>query len=126
VALGLNERRSGIVCRNVPLTRKKPKTEEKYPQMVLDIEKIMAPQCQADPQLRTSWAYTKLTAAAVRKALVGAGWTEAQVPCVRTMSNLLGRLDYRLRTVAKTRVQKKRRRPMRSSRMCAQSTPRPT
>ena len=56
------------------------------------------------------------TAAAVYEALVQKGWSAEELPTVRTISNILNRLDYRLRTVAKTKVQKKRLRRTRSSR----------
>ena len=35
------------------------------------------------------------------------GWTVESLPTVRTISNILNRQGYRLRTVAKTKVQKK-------------------
>ena len=41
---------------------------------------------------------------------------EGGLPSVRTISNLLNRQDYRLRTVAKSKVQKKPTKPMASSR----------
>jgi hypothetical protein len=49
-----------------------------------------------------------MTAAAVRDALLKKGWPEEQVPAVRTLSEILLRQGYRLRSVAKTKVQKKR------------------
>jgi hypothetical protein len=49
--------------------------------------------------------YTGLTASVVT-ALVQKGWAAPCLPGVRTISNLLNRQNYRLRTVAKTRVQK--------------------
>jgi hypothetical protein len=56
-----------------------------------------------------------MTAKAVYNALLQKGWTEERLPTMRTISNILERHDYRLRTVEKTKVQKKRRTPMRSS-----------
>ena len=58
-----------------------------------------------------------MTATAVRSALLEHGWIEAALPGVRTLSNILNRLDYRLRRVEKSPVQKKRFGPMRSVRM---------
>jgi hypothetical protein len=49
--------------------------------------------------------------------LLEKGWSEEELPAVRTISNILNRQDYRLRTVAKVKVQKKRRTRTRSSRM---------
>lgn len=107
VELGINELKTGISCVNDLSRRRKPKTEEKYPKMLADIHSIMEPECQADPQLRTTLSYTNLSASAVRKALLEKGWTEEQVPCLRTVSELLNRQGYRLRAVEKTKVKKK-------------------
>jgi hypothetical protein len=109
VQIGLEELRTGVVHMNDLSKRRKPKTEEKYPQIVEDIRTLVDPQSQAESHLRTALAYTHVTAAAVRAALVEKGWTEDKLPKVRTLSNILNRLDYRLRRVAKTKVQKKTR-----------------
>jgi len=118
VEMGMNELRTGFVCLNDISTRHKPRTEDKYPQMLEDIREIMAPQCQADPHLRTTLAYTNMTASAVREALLQKGWPEEDVPAVRTLSDILFRQGYQLRSVAKTRVQKKTNGRTRSSKTC--------
>lgn len=108
VELGLNELRTGIICQNDLKNRRRPKTEEKFPEMLSDIHDIMEPESHADPQLRTTLYYTNMTASSVRQALIDdKGWPEEQVPGLRTISNILNRQGYRLRTVAKTKVQKK-------------------
>src|SRR6266568_203047 len=99
--------RTTLICNSDLSRRRKPKTEEKYPKLLIDIRELMEPECQADPHLRTTLAYTDKTAASVRKALVAKGWSEEILPSVRTMSDILMRLGYRLRSVAKTKVQKK-------------------
>lgn len=109
VTLGLNERRTNTRCLNDLAARRKPKAEEKLPQLLTDIHALLAPHSHADPQLRTTLAYTKVSAAAVRVALLATGWTDDQLPGVRTFNNILNRNGYRLRTVAKTKAQKKRR-----------------
>lgn len=115
VATGINEFRSGIVCVNNIGKRRKPKSEEKTPVLLDDIRRIMEPDSQAEPRLRTTWLYTNRTAQSVYDALIAQGWDAASLPTVRTISNILNRQEYRLRTVAKTKVQKKRRRPRPSS-----------
>ena len=115
--LGMNEYRSGISCVNDLSNRHKPKAEEKHPKLLADIRQIMDPHSQAEPRLRTTLLYTNMTAQAVYDALLQKGWSRETLPKVRTISNILNRHDYRLRTVAKTKVQKKRRTPMRSSKM---------
>ena len=117
VTLGMSELRTGIECVNDLSKRRKPTTEEKYPQMLEDIRKIADSQSQAQASLRTPFSYMNVTAAAVRSALLEKGWPEEIVPAVRTLSNILNRQDYRLRRVVKTQVQKKRHTPMPSSRM---------
>lgn len=118
VVLGLNESQSGIVCINDLSSRHRPKTEDKKPKLLADIEAIMEPQSQAEPRLRTTLHYTNMTAQSVRDALLSKGWTEESLPTVRTLSNVLNRQEYRLRTVAKTKVQKKPKKPMPSSQTC--------
>jgi hypothetical protein len=109
VKTGLEELRTGVTQVNDLSKRRKPKTEEKYPQLVEDIRVLMEPHSQAESHLRTAPAYTHLTAAAVRNALLEKGWPEETIPKVRTLSNILNRMDYRLRRVTKTKVQKKLR-----------------
>jgi hypothetical protein len=116
VELGMNEFRAKIRCVNDISARRKPKAEEKDPRLLGDIIEIMDPHSQAEPRLRTTLLYTNMTASAVYDALIEKGWSEEELPTVRTISNILDRHDYRLRTVIKTKVQKKTPTRMRSSR----------
>ena len=116
IEVGISEFQSGIVCVNDLSSRRKPKTEEREPELLADIQAIMEPKSQSEPRLRTTLLYTNMTAQAVYDALLAKGWGEDSLPTVRTISNVLNRQEYRLRTVAKTKVQKKRRKPMPSSR----------
>lgn len=126
VELGMNELRTGITCLNDLSTRRRPKTEEKDPELLADIRRFIDPHTQADPQLRTNLSYTNITAKAVYDSLREMGRSPEELPTVRTISNLLNRHGYRLRSVAKTKVQKKRRKPTRSLKMSAEKTPLPT
>lgn len=108
VELGMNEFRTKIFCLNDLSARKKPKVEEKNPKLLADIVEIMSPHSQAEPRLRTALLYTQLTAKAVHGFLLQKGWSEEQLPTVRTIGNILNRHHYRLQTVAKSKVQKKR------------------
>ena len=114
VEIGINEFRTGITCLNDLSTRRKPKVEEKHTELIADIHEIMEPQTQAQSHLRTTLLYSNMTAKAVYNALQEKGWTLETLPTVRTISNILNRHDYRLRTVEKSKVQKKRRIPMQS------------
>jgi hypothetical protein len=117
VKLGMNELQTGIVCVNDLSKRRKPKTEEKYPKLLVDLRTIVDPESQAQSHLSTKFSYMNMTAAAVRSALLEKGWSDETIPTVRTLSNILNRQDYKLRSVAKTQVQKKRKTLTRSSKM---------
>lgn len=122
VELGMNELRTGITCVNDLSKRRRPKTEEKNPELLVEICRIVDPKSHADPQLFTPLAYTNVTAEAVYDVLRERGWSVEQLPTVRTLSNILNRHEYRLRRVVKTKVQKKRRKPMPSSTMSGKPT----
>jgi hypothetical protein len=115
VKLGMNECRTGISCVNDLSSRQKPKAEEKNSRLLEDIHGIMDPHSEAEPRSRTTLLYTNMTAQAVYDALLENGWSKETLPTVRTISNILERHNYRLRTVAKTTVPKKRRTQTRSS-----------
>lgn len=116
VELGMNEYQSGIKCINDLSTRHKPKVEEKDPKLLGDIIGIMEPHSQSEPRLRTTLLYTDITAQAVYEALLEKGWMKEELPTPRTISNILNRHNYRLRTVEKAKVQKKTKIQTRSSR----------
>ena len=126
VSLGLAEKRSGIRCLENFTARGKKKSEVRFPRLETDIRALMDPQSPTDPQLRTALSYTRMTVKAVRAALIAEkGWTEEQLPAERTLCDLLNRLGYRLRAVAKTRPEKKRLKPTPSSPTSTRATPRP-
>jgi hypothetical protein len=114
VELGIHECQTGIACINDITARGKPKTEDKHPKLFAEIQTLMEPHSESQASLRTTLLYTNMTAKTVREALVQKGWSEQSLPSVRTLSNLLNRQDYRLRTVAKSKVQKKQTKPMTS------------
>jgi hypothetical protein len=118
VEVGIKEFQTGFSCVNDISARRKPKAEEKSPELLAEIHTIMEPDSEAESHLRTTFLYTNMTARSVYNALVEKGWSKETLPSVRTISNILNRQDYRLRTVAKTKVQKKQRKPTRSSKTC--------
>jgi hypothetical protein len=115
VELGIHEFNSGFDCVDNISRRRRKKSEENNPQLLLDIQKLVDPHSHADHQLRTDLVHRNVTAQAVRDSLVEIGWKEEELPTTRTISNLLNRHGYRVRSVAKIKVQKKRRKPMPSS-----------
>lgn len=115
--LGMNEFRTRILCVNNLSNRRKPKAENKEPKLLADIVEIMEPHSQSESRLRTTLLYTNMTAKAVYKALLVKGWSEETLPTLQTISNILNRHGYRLRTVENTKVQKKTPRRTPSSKM---------
>lgn len=108
VALGLEEARSGITRLGNFQARGGKKMEALRPQLEADIRALADPHSQADAHLKTALAYTRLSARSVRRALVAEkGWAEEELPAERTMTTILNRLGYRLRSVTKTRPEKK-------------------
>jgi hypothetical protein len=114
VKTGLNEQRTGIRCVDNVKARGRKKTEERIPQMAEEIERIVAPHAQADPKFQTPFAYTRITAEAVRQELLKKDDLKDAVPCRQTVGEILNRMDYRLRRVVKTIPQKRFLRPTRS------------
>ena len=107
VELGIHEYQTGLACVNDITARGKPKTEDKYPKLLAEIQAIMESHSQSEASLRTTLPYTNMTAKTVHEALVKKGWPKQSLPSVRTMSNLLNRQNDRLRIVTKFKVQKK-------------------
>jgi hypothetical protein len=108
VALGLNELRSGITCQGNFSARGNRKTEEKFPELEVDIRDLVEPESQADPKFQSPFLYTRMTAKAVRKALIDQkGWTDEELPHVNTIGEILNRLGFKLRPVQKTKPLKK-------------------
>ena len=114
VKTGLNEKRTGIRCVDNVKARGRKKTEEKTPQIAQEIERIVDPHAQADPKFQTPFAYTRVTAEAVRDELLKNEELKEAVPGRQTVGKILNRMGYRLRRVVKTVPQKRFLKPMRS------------
>jgi len=126
VETGLGELRTGIRCADDYASRGRHKLEEQNPQLAEEIRTLVEPHCQADPKFQTPFAYTRITAKAVRTQLVArAVDTELPVPAERSLVRILNRLGYRLRRVRKTKPQKRFPRPTPSSTTCGPFTPKP-
>ena len=108
VALGLNELRTGITCLGNFSARGNHKTEEKLPELEADIRALADPESQADPKFQSPFLYTRITAKAMRQALIDQkGWTDEELPHVNTIGEILNRLGYKMRRVQKTKPLKK-------------------
>ena len=108
VKLGLNELRTGLECFGHYEVCGKRRSEVDQPQLEKDIRCLVEPESQADPQMKSTFAYTRITAKAVRQKLIEEkGWADDQVPKERTINDILNRLGYKLHRVQKTKPQKK-------------------
>ena len=108
VILGLHELRTGITCIDNFTARGNKKIEQKNDQLETDICALADPESQIDPKFQTQFKYTRITAKAMRKALITSkGWANEDLPCEKTISNILNRLGYRLRRVQKAKPIKK-------------------
>jgi hypothetical protein len=125
VHTGLNELRSGIRCVEDFEARGRTTAEERYPALEEHIRRLVDPHAQADPKFQTPFAYTRVTARAVREALLAVPELAGKVPTRQTVGDILNRLGYRLRRVLKARPQKRSPRPTPSSPTSGRPGPRP-
>ena len=95
----MGELRTGIRCVNSYHQRGRKKTEVQSPRIAAEIHALVEPVAQADPKFQTTLAYTRVTAQAVRTALLAKDPTRTDVPCRQTVGSILNRLGYRLRAV---------------------------
>jgi hypothetical protein len=106
--IGMDERVSGKRHLDDIGNRRKPTTEERLPCIEQDIRSLFESKSQADARLGTTLRYLNASASNVRSALMEHGYSEDELPTVRTVSNMLNRMGFRLRAVQKAKPQKKR------------------
>ena len=105
---GMMELTTGIRCVDNYSARGNKKTEEKMPELEEDIRSIVGPKSQTDPNFQTSLLYTRITAKAVRQALIDEkGYMDDELPCENTIRNILNRMGYQLKRIQKTKPLKK-------------------
>jgi DDE family transposase len=108
VALGLAERRTGIMCLGAQSAFSgRKRWEDTQPQVAEALCHLAEAHAQQDPTFRTSLAYTRLTVQAALAALRAQGYREDQLPSPSTMAEVLNRMGFRLRKVVKAKPQKK-------------------
>jgi hypothetical protein len=84
------------------------KTEEQWPQLAADMQSLAEPPSQVDPKFPSPFCSTRMTAKAMRQALIDKkNWQHGQLPCENTIGNILNRLGYRLRRVHKAKPVKR-------------------
>src|SRR6266568_4360538 len=110
---GMHELERGMVCVDAFALRGRKRSEEHLPNLLNDLTAIVDSQSQADPQLRTTRLYTRLTAAEVRRQLMAQkGYTDEELPIAETIATKLNDLGYFQKKVAKSQPQKNSRKPM--------------
>lgn len=108
VALGLAERRTGIICLGAQAAFSgRKRWEDKQPEVAEDLRQLAEAHAQQDPTFRTTLAYTRLTVNAALEALGAQGYSPEQLPAPSTMAEVLNRMGFRLRKVLKAKPQKK-------------------
>ena len=108
VALGLGERRTGIICLGAQAAFSgRKRWEEQHPHVAQALRQLAEAHAQQDPTFRTCLAYTRLTAQAALEALRDQGYGAEQLPSPSTMAAVLNRMGFRLRKVVKAKPQEK-------------------
>ena len=74
--------------------RGRRKTEKRLARLEEDIRSLVESRSQVDPKFQSPFAYTRMTAAAVRKALIDEkGYDDQDLPAQRTIRRILNRLN---------------------------------
>lgn len=109
IAIGREEYQRGQKHEDKIAARRKPSTEEKFPDIERDIHLLFDSKSQADSHLSTTLRYLNASAANVRETLIENGYSDVELPTERTINSLLNRMGFRLHAVQKSKPQKKRR-----------------
>ena len=108
IAIGLAEKRTGIVCLSLhAAVSGRRRWEERYPEAaeaLVDLAFAHAPQA---PTFRTTVSSTRLTANTALEGLRQQGMEAAILPAPSTRAVILHRLGFRLRHVVKSKPLKK-------------------
>lgn len=105
---GTHERASGLDIEDRFSARGRLRAEEHLPNLLSDIKAIADEQSQTDPTFETTRLYTRLTAAEIRRQLIAQkGYRDEDLPSAETIRVKTNQLGYYLKSVQKTRPQKK-------------------
>ena len=98
VQRGLDALASGEPYQDNYGARGRKPIEDLLPHLVNDIHDLLAGHTQVDPKFQTSFQYTRVSARAVREALIAEkGYDDDVLPSRQAIGRLLNRLGYRLR-----------------------------
>jgi hypothetical protein len=107
VAMGLGERRTGVICIGTQSAFGGNKRwEEHHREAAAALIQLAEAHSQQDPSFKSSIAFTRLTAAEALRQLKVLGLSDEQLPGASTMAVILNRLGYRLRKVVKAKPKK--------------------
>jgi hypothetical protein len=107
VDTGLHEAQGRIRCVENFAAKGRQRAEDKDPTLASDIRAIVEPHTQTDPELKSARRYATLSAAEVRQALLDRGHAADTLPAVRTLRDVLNRMNYRLKRIRKGKPLKK-------------------
>lgn len=108
VMLGRHALRTGIPCVDHTAARGHRPTAAKRPPWAEDRRALVAPHRQGDPKFHSSFCSTRMTAQAMRQALIDQqSWQDGPVPCANTIGHILHRLGDRWRRVPKAKPVKR-------------------
>jgi hypothetical protein len=78
--------------------RGRQRSETKLPNLESDIRDLVDGEAQADPKFQSTFYYARVSARAVREALIQVkGYREETLPNRQTIGNVLNRMGYRLK-----------------------------
>jgi len=104
---GMHELESGIRCEDNFAARGRKRAEYHLPNLLSDLEMIVASQSQTDSTFETNRLYTRLSTAYVRRQLIQQkDYTNEGLPTEETIRVKLNELGYQLRSVTKSRPKK--------------------
>jgi hypothetical protein len=99
---------SGITWVDNFSARGRKPAEFHWPHLFEDLCDLVQDHLQTDPTFQTTGLYCRLSASEVRKQLIERkGYADTRLPSVQTIGDKLNLLGFRLRSVVKSRPQKK-------------------
>ena len=108
VALGLSERRTGIMGLGAQAACSgRKRWEDQHPEVAAVLRQLAKAHAQQDPTFRPTLASTRLTVKAALEALAAQGESAEPWPSPSTMAAVRNRLGFRVRQVVKAKPQKK-------------------
>ncbi len=108
VEKGLKEAESGIRCADNFHGRGRKRAEDTIPGLKEAVISLAERETQADPAMKSSLTYTRITGKSVRKALIDEkGFSDSDLPAEKTFSAILNRMGYNLKRVLKAKPMKK-------------------